>query len=423
MIKIKILNSLSERAKWRETNFSRELTKEKLANILSSNKIENLFVHFDNGVTDKSVPQATFNPQTTYNTPIGIYAYPMSYVKNKLIPKKDDLTFGDSGIPFASEFKWVYIYKAKNDSQVYTFERAIKEGLFEKSISLLYDSHPSEKIFDTLLSAADVDNIKLDPKNSIDLKNLIEKKQTIPKDFIKLTGKGASAINKAHLWWFFLYQIFNKNKVSVTVFLQNKLNVKILVDNGAGIIHENEPAQVIIFNPAYVDLISVELNPWRKSRNKPLNIGEKNLNLTKEILDSMPLEQIEKYFLLNKNKIAFNGMYGAIFNHRLISSMKDKNKAIKVYTSFIKIIMNRAKNNNSDDFLAIRDIILNGLQNAPSFRKKLLVTLFELLKNQNLINLFINYFTSAIDDLGMQKTPLGMEVTKLYKLANSKKKK
>lgn len=422
MIKIKILNSLSERAKWRETNFSRELTKKKLATILASNKIENLFVHYDNGVTEKGIPQTTFNPQTIYNTPIGIYAYPMSYVKNKIIPSKNDLYDTQTDIEFASEAKWIYIYKAKNESDVYTFDRIIKESMFEKTVFLISKIHPPDKVFESFISALEEADIKLKSDNLQILKNAIQKQEIIPQGLIK-NVTGASINDLAKAWWFFIYKIFN-NKVKVTDFLQNKLNIKIIVDNGAGIIHENEPTQAIIFNPAYADAISVELNPWRKSKNKSPSADEKHFALTKEHLERMSLQQIEKYFTLNKKNIAVR----SFFNFDSISKIEDKNKAIKIFELFIKTIMNKITKIGSEEYSAMMRIISSGLsgdtfegEEVSPYRKKFISFLFELLKKENAIQPFLYSFKEAVKELNMQQTPLGKEIATLEKLAKKKK--
>jgi len=155
MIKIK-LNSLDEAAKWRSTDFKKEWTIEELKSIQSKYTDELLFVHFDDGVNvdgdivnssglradyrtikDKDgdpirrvaatlQPQGTFNPKTVYSTPIGIYAYPWSYAKGKLL---------SGGLPFAQDKQFLYIYAAKSKSNMLLLKDAQVGQYFEKSIT------------------------------------------------------------------------------------------------------------------------------------------------------------------------------------------------------------------------------------------------------------------------------------------------
>lgn len=298
---LRILSSLDERAKWRATDFSRELTKSKLSDILAKEDISNLFVHFDNGVQDgagRVQPQVSFNPKTTYATPIGIYAYPMSYVKNKLSPKGDE--FGPK-VEFAGDYKYIYIYKAKNPEDVYDLSKAGVDGMFEKTIFKLLQQNPDKEqdIISKLADALKDAKLEIDSKKKIyeavvDKTNLNKYAPEIVKA-IKQNGPAVGLIAKiskaspkvlAMAWWYFVYTFHGNNKAKVTLFLRKELQLKIVTDLGNGIIHGNEPTQAIIFSRAFIDTVAVELNPFRKNRGKRLEVPEKQFDFATFIKNS-----------------------------------------------------------------------------------------------------------------------------------------
>lgn len=134
MIKIKIKSGLDEAAKWRGTGYQTEFTQGELDRLIEKYGIDNLCVRYDEGVPsggkgieasgkDEKVPQTGFNPHATWNTPVGIYYYPMRYAYDKIF---------ENDIPFAAQSKYIYIYRIKDRSGYMDVKDVLTNGFFER---------------------------------------------------------------------------------------------------------------------------------------------------------------------------------------------------------------------------------------------------------------------------------------------------
>ena len=134
MIKIKIKSSLEEAAKWRGTEYKTEFTQKILDDLIKKYGIDNLGVRYDDGVPsggkgiaasgrDEKVPQIGFNPRATWNTPVGVYYYPMRHAY--------DMIF-ENDIPFAGQSKYIYIYHLKDKKGFMDVRDVLRNGFFER---------------------------------------------------------------------------------------------------------------------------------------------------------------------------------------------------------------------------------------------------------------------------------------------------
>jgi hypothetical protein len=149
-IKLKTSPELDEVARWRKTGFDKEFTEQELERLLNKYGEATLGVHYDDGVPtgqnefydgtliakagntgvksgEVTTPQASFNPKTKYETPIGIYYYPMAWAKDKIFT---------GGIPFAGDKRYVYVYRIKRPGKILDFSN-FESGVFER---VLYDA-------------------------------------------------------------------------------------------------------------------------------------------------------------------------------------------------------------------------------------------------------------------------------------------
>jgi hypothetical protein len=238
---------------------------------IPGSNIKNLFVSF----TD--LDKLGINPTSGYNTPIGIYAYPAEYVLKKI---------GDIGstekLPFAGDKPWVNIFRATGNvvdldgipSKDYPqYLKMLKDAFVGKTMS--------EDDFDHLFRQARVGTTH---KTSSGILWYFTKlladyvdQQTVDKTKTntKTVAKSASVIWQS--------------------ILRKTLNIDGMVDDGEGIIHENEPTQAVFFNPAAIEVVKRIPNKYN-----PIKIKARVKRGKEKAEDlKMYLEMLRKH--LNKN--------------------------------------------------------------------------------------------------------------------------
>ena len=120
---------LDEAAKWRGTSFNTEITQDEIERLVSKYGADVLGAHYDSGVPtgldtyrtspddpgyasklhvparsrgEEIAPQTSFNPKAKWDTPVGIYYYPLSWAKDRIM---------NNYIPFAGDKQYIYIYR------------------------------------------------------------------------------------------------------------------------------------------------------------------------------------------------------------------------------------------------------------------------------------------------------------------------
>jgi len=165
-------------------------------------------------VTMTSIPKVGINPGSEYNTPIGIYFYPMDYYINTINRK--------SKLPFAHDQKYINILKFKSNK--------------------ILDLSKYDSVFDINQIESLANNEKV-------------KEQT--KDFIDLSYTGSRTRTDGGRLWYVLMalskylsnsksKIFKKSYKAPIIWnwLIRQMGYDIVIDpDNEGIIHENEPTQ------------------------------------------------------------------------------------------------------------------------------------------------------------------------------------
>jgi hypothetical protein len=131
--------TMDEAARWRSTSFSTELTQETLDKLISKYGEDALGVHYDDGVPtgketgmgggvrsrESTTPQTSFNPKAKWETPVGIYYYPMVWAKDRVMK---------GSIPFAGDKKFIYIYRIRDLSKRIDVSDAPYNGFLERAL-------------------------------------------------------------------------------------------------------------------------------------------------------------------------------------------------------------------------------------------------------------------------------------------------
>jgi hypothetical protein len=159
------------------------------------------------------VEKLGINPIFGYNTPLGIYFYPLKEMWNDVI---------NNSIPFAGERKWVWVVRAKD---LLDLDKYSEKNLTEDIIKLTVEFKPKgiEKDFDRAYEDA-----KRDAKN-----------------------------NRGKLIFYFTHNLAswgNSQTVEWSRILRKVLNYKGVRDTKS-IIHPNEPIQAIIFTLRDLEIV------------------------------------------------------------------------------------------------------------------------------------------------------------------------
>jgi hypothetical protein len=170
------------------------------------------------------------NPKYSYDTPIGIYAYPLKWAYNKIV---------DKTIPFAMNRPLIHLLKITANPREILSNRTYSSSKFRT------DRKKLEKIFNF---AREMDDSELNSDVStktISWEDFIEKtyKEYNPKRIIDKFWSLSRAVSKA------LSKAGSsdsaKSLVWNTVF--RKVGYTVAIDYGTGYIHPNEPVQAVFF--------------------------------------------------------------------------------------------------------------------------------------------------------------------------------
>jgi hypothetical protein len=272
--------------------------------------------------TMTEINKVGINPQSSYNTPLGIYAYPLtSEYYNKLIK---------GTLPFAGDKPYVNLFSL--NVPVFNLDKYAKEDLIKdtKIIKELIISR-KEKLTDR----------KRTPEDSADFE--------IQKAFEE--ARGQEAISK---FW---------NLTRITAWDPKKWNTLLrtlgytnFYDPGESIIHPSEPTQIVILDPRIISHTNTYFNPWVTS-----NALNKTDPSDKKILE----QKINKRQELLSDKIA------KVNNPKTLSKIVEfifDNSSLDL----LDHVMDNPNMNNDVVTLIIQKIVTNPLKNNPFLTNKVI---------------------------------------------------
>lgn len=226
-----------------------------------------------------NIPKLGINPTTVYNTPMAIYAYPIKEAYNFYSNNEVGNTVSSGAIfvqslPFGNEAKYAWIFNLKPEANAITLYND-KAG--QKHAVTYNDKLPrlitflNEKSYSTKVMATKVKKILV-----ADLQELYDKGapidinilyrciyRSLSKIFPQAIGVHGLSKPKTRL---------STTIASLTAKLLRLCGVDAIVDMGTSTIHENEPMQVAVLNPAVINKKVLTFNKVHKSiatiRNK-----------------------------------------------------------------------------------------------------------------------------------------------------------
>jgi hypothetical protein len=210
----------------------------------------NIYISFTN------IKKLGINPKTYFNTPIGIYSYPLHLIWKdfKHLDKK-------IWVPWALHMPYIHVFKPKDGTNGLFIDKYDENDL-KKDIQKIRDSNifDQDKI-DFILNQTDQLIIKTPP----DILWFITRALTIKKnlDEIEKIHKGIFNTFASPVRW---------NKI-----FKDILGYNYVTDSGEGIIHENEPIQAVFFSVSSIKIIDVIFNrPSINTINKHFIYNKKN---------------------------------------------------------------------------------------------------------------------------------------------------
>lgn len=207
---------------------------------IPGSKYKNIFVSFT------MVPKLGINPQSKYNTPIGIYSYPADYVYNRA-GDRDPMT----EVPFAGDAPYVNIFKStgniltissmKNDNTLIGYYEELRRVMspFEKGEMRGGYMH-YEDFVDNFASESDKE-AKVDTPGG---------------HFWYVTMKCADVISKRR----------GIEKPIAWNWIFRQLGIDGVLDEGLDIIHENEPVQAVFFSKENIEVLDRVENKYSPAK-------------------------------------------------------------------------------------------------------------------------------------------------------------
>lgn len=241
-------------------------------------------------------PKIGINPLSRYDTPNGIYSYPVNI-------------YWDFPVPFRGDSPWVWIFKPKVPNKILWDIGSISPKEFKSTIDKLVEIFGESAVDSAADDIADHSNLG---KFLWGLTRLLAG---------KLSGK-------RNIRWPILW---------------NALGYEGVVDEGMGIIHENEPAQAVFWLKNYIDVIDVidqdyifhrggNYNSWA-SRSKPYT--EPKID---QIFDKLIVDKFNKNLKIDlpDNTVKLFIIKNKLTSETIVSTLLkiDSNKVGK----FLKII-------------------------------------------------------------------------------------
>lgn len=219
----------------------------------------------DYGVSMTTIPKLGINPGSKYNTPVGVYFYPAEYYLRKKGGKKNDK------LDFQDDAPFIQIFEMFGDVE---YIDEINSGQFNSYVAKLFNSKSK-------------------------VAQLIGKSESSTEKFIaNAVASSLTQAKKADSYggrlWYILYSLSKEDEDDVqrrdnaaprssVVWnsLLRLLGMNIIIDNGSGIIHPNEPTQGVVLDPRNVKQVRTVENTSVKNDvldNQFINLANMKVN-------------------------------------------------------------------------------------------------------------------------------------------------
>ena len=197
---------------------------------------DDIFVSFSN------IPKLGINPKTSYNTPAGIYTYPIKDIWHQI---------ESDTVPYAGERNYVLVLRPKTPQGVLDVA-TYTEAEYQHHVGILRNQLlPSLLSADKTIDPVDINELIEDAEESTKLKTPAGKIWNVTRlAATKMSEQlaGATAPRATAAWNMLL----------------RRLGITGVVDHGSGLIHPNEPFQAVWTSAEPLELLSITRNVRKK---------------------------------------------------------------------------------------------------------------------------------------------------------------
>lgn len=226
-----------------------------------------------------AIPKLGINPRSHYNTPMGIYAYPVEYVLEK-VGRKLPLDF----LPFAGDQPWVNIFRVSENSNVIDLDEVTED---------MYNDYCQR--FSEILSKSHKSPIERTNKIVAVLKDEANREARVKTPGGKLWYVSMEVSKEIADLYVEKSRSLSWNK------LFRDVGIDGFIDMGKGIIHPSEPTQAVFFSMKPIQVLDRVENkyspdPREKSQLKGQAKKEEFERLIKEfrkVLVTGDIKEIE----------------------------------------------------------------------------------------------------------------------------------
>ena len=369
--------------------------KDREGNKLNTNDILMQYINDDNAfVSFTEEDKLGIKPSYDYKTktPLGIYCYPIKLAFEYYVKKsKSKYNFIDN-IPFASNRKYLTIFKAKDSSKL------INSNYTKEDFSIDFNKL-KEKYY---LDNKDIfDNFNKNIKNEIYLEN----NNVNYSDIIEN--------NYSSQLYFLTYKLAKKNPIKWNKIFR-ELGYEAFVDPGYGIIHEGEPCQTVFFSVKNIEIINRFNNRTDEikddiNNNKELIIKDKRKEYRYSKLYIKSKKLYNNFFddciiYVSEDSNIYNSSFGAsnIINDGILDNCKfnsckinsKKYSFIDGYTEASDTKFNKTLFENKTGDIETLSFYKCQFKDCSFKNKKIIITEFN-----NFVNCFFDEYTNIIIDL------------------------
>jgi len=316
--------------------------------------IKNAYVSFT------SIEKLGINPKSSYNTPLGIYSYPLTFVEDEIGSRGSTTT-----LPFAGDQPYANLFQLKGHNVIIFDDLFIEDEeqyLYKKIYKKYQSSKGNEHITKVIADA-----------------NFLAKYKT-----------------PAGRFWYVTKELSNNNPIKWNKLLR-EIDIDAIYDHNNGIIHSNEPHQCVVLNTKSITNVKRVFNKYSPNdvlpakafghllnkflkKNEMVNFYEAFNKLTSKI----NLINGHKTLFKVLDKRAFQILLKDIKTNPLDDSFNTTFLQMFVYDESVRSVL------NTDHFIQMIKLLRNHSDEKTAYMYLNQFYIGDILKNEKIFNEYIN---------------------------------
>lgn len=220
-------NEISEARRNPELNKHRDRGVRTVVQMLHNRRTDNV------GISMTELPKLGINPKTEYSTPVGVYFYPAYYYIDEY-----------GSVPFKEDAPYIQVFEFDYGKLLSTHDYT--ESDYDRDVNSLMANYPDavSEIKQLYSQAEDEAKIKIPAGYIWYITYKLSTWLAYGEGHVPYMGTKGKALKHSIIWNTMLRQ----------------LGYDVVIDDGSGVIHGNEPTQGVILNPRIMRLIGTVNN-------------------------------------------------------------------------------------------------------------------------------------------------------------------